>query len=90
VVDWFLVPATAEPLISCGIAGSAEFREREELEIVQVHVAVEPFLAALKAVYGDKADEVEVIDFAMEFPRTAPLCAPPLRAAQGQRRRLES
>jgi hypothetical protein len=43
VVDWFLVPATAEPLISCGIASSAEFREREELEIVQVHVAVEPF-----------------------------------------------
>ena len=36
MVDWFLVPATAEPLISCGIAGSAEFREREELEIVQV------------------------------------------------------
>ena len=29
VVDWFLVPATAEPLISCGVAGSAEFRERE-------------------------------------------------------------
>jgi hypothetical protein len=52
VVEWFLVPATAEPLISCGIAGSTEFRERQELEIVQVHVAVEPFLAALKAVYG--------------------------------------
>lgn len=29
VVDGFLVLATAEPLISCGIAGSAEFRERE-------------------------------------------------------------
>lgn len=29
VVDRFLVPATPEPLISCGIAGSAEFRERE-------------------------------------------------------------
>ena len=29
VVDRFLVPATAEPLISCGLAGSAEFRERE-------------------------------------------------------------
>ena len=26
VVDWFLVPATPEPLISCGLAGSAEFR----------------------------------------------------------------
>jgi hypothetical protein len=29
VVDRFLVPATPEPLISCGITGSAEFRERE-------------------------------------------------------------
>ena len=29
VVDRFLVPATPEPLISCGIAGSAEFQERE-------------------------------------------------------------
>jgi hypothetical protein len=29
VVDRFLVPATPEPLISCGLAGSAEFRERE-------------------------------------------------------------
>ena len=108
VVDWFLVPATAEPLISCGIAGSAEFREREvgepwatryirrgdlfvtrsktpyevsfrsaggqELEIVQVHVAVEPFLAALKAVYADKANEVEVVDFAGRDEALAHLC----------------
>jgi hypothetical protein len=29
VVDRFLVPATPEALISCGLAGSAEFRERE-------------------------------------------------------------
>ena len=29
VVDRFLVPATPEPLISCGLAGSAELRERE-------------------------------------------------------------
>src|SRR5829696_5838105 len=29
VVDRFLVPATPEPLISCTLAGSAEFRERE-------------------------------------------------------------
>ena len=29
VVDGFLVPATAEPLIACIIAGSAEFKERE-------------------------------------------------------------
>ena len=32
VVDRFLVPATPEPLISCGLAGSAEFRERERGE----------------------------------------------------------
>jgi AraC family transcriptional regulator len=29
VVDGFLVPATAEPLIACFVAGSAEFQERE-------------------------------------------------------------
>jgi hypothetical protein len=29
VVDGFVVPATAEPLIACIIAGSAEFQERE-------------------------------------------------------------
>src|SRR5207248_6038419 len=29
VVDRFLVPVTPEPLISCSLAGSAEFRERE-------------------------------------------------------------
>jgi AraC family transcriptional regulator len=29
VVDRFLVPATAEPFVSCGLAGTAEFRERE-------------------------------------------------------------
>jgi len=29
------------------------------LEIVQVHVAVEPFFAALKAVHAGKAEEVE-------------------------------
>ena len=28
VVDGFLVPATAEPLIACNIGGSAEFEER--------------------------------------------------------------
>jgi AraC family transcriptional regulator len=97
VVDRFLVPATPEPLISCGLAGSAEFRERElgetwvtrqigrgdifvtrsktpyevrfsspvgeELEIIQVHVAVDQFLAALEMVYPDKAGQTEVIDF---------------------------
>ena len=29
VVDGFLVPGTAEPLIACNIVGSAEFQERE-------------------------------------------------------------
>lgn len=29
VVDRFLVPATAEPLISCIVGGSAAFEERE-------------------------------------------------------------
>src|ERR1700758_3294992 len=29
VVDGFLVPATAEPLIACNIAGLAEFEERD-------------------------------------------------------------
>jgi AraC family transcriptional regulator len=82
VVDRFLVPATPEPLISCGLAGSAEFRERElgetwvtrqigrgdifvtrsktpyevrfrspvgeELEIIQVHVAVDRWLQSLE------------------------------------------
>jgi AraC family transcriptional regulator len=108
VVDRFLVPATPEPLISCGIAGSAEFREREiggawvtrqigrgdifvtrsrtpyevshtspvgeELEIVQVHVAVSQFLAALEVGYPGKADGVEVIDFAGRDEALANLC----------------
>jgi AraC family transcriptional regulator len=108
VVDRFLVPATPEPLISCGLAGSAEFRERElgetwvtrqigrgdifvtrsktpyevrhssrvgeELEIIQVHVAVDQFLAALEAVYPGKADEVEVIDFSGRDEALAYLC----------------
>ncbi len=97
VVDGFLVPATAEPLIACNIAGSAEFEEREiggawlphrvrrgdlfvtrsktpyelrwnsplgaELEVVHIHLAVDQFTAALEAVYGDKAADVEVTEF---------------------------
>jgi AraC family transcriptional regulator len=98
VVDRFLVPATPEPLISCNVGGSAEFRERdvghaawitrqirggdifitrsrtpyevhfhspagEELEIIQIHIAVEPFLAALEQAYPGKADQLEVNDF---------------------------
>lgn len=108
VVDWFLVPATPEPLISCGLAGSAEFREREvgeawvtrpirpghifvtrsktpyevsfsspvgeELEIVQVHIAVDHYLAALEAAYPGKTEEVEVIDFSGRDEALAHLC----------------
>ncbi len=108
VVDRFLVPATPEPLISCSLAGSAEFREREisgawltrqigrghifvtrsrtpyevshttpvgeQLEIVQVHIAVDQFLAALEAVYPGKSDKVEVIDFSGRDDALAHLC----------------
>jgi AraC family transcriptional regulator len=108
VVDRFLVPATPEPLISCSLAGSAEFREREiggawltrqigrghifvtrsrtpyevchtssvgqQLEIVQVHIAVDQFLAALQVAYPGKSDEVEVIDFSGRDETLAYLC----------------
>jgi AraC family transcriptional regulator len=108
VVDSFLVPATAEPLISCQLAGSAEFWEREcggawvtrqirrgdifvthsktpyevrwsspvgeELEVIQIHLAVDQLLAALEAVYPGKADEVEVIDFFGRDEAFAHLC----------------
>jgi AraC family transcriptional regulator len=97
VVDGFLVPATAEPLIACIMAGSAEFQEREiggawlprrvrrgdlfvtqsetpyelrwrsplgaELEVIHIHLAVDQFIAALEAAYGDKAAAVEVTEF---------------------------
>ncbi len=97
VVDRFLVPATAEPFISCGLAGSAEFREREpggpwvtrpirrgdffvtrsktpyevsfsspageELETVQIHLAMEPYRAALEAAHPGRAEEVELVDY---------------------------
>ena len=108
MVDRFLVPATPEPLISCGLAGSAEFRERElgetwvtrqigrgdifvtrsktpyevrhssrvgeQLEIIQVHVAVDHWLASLEAVYPGKGDEVDVIDFFGRDEALAYLC----------------
>ena len=108
VVDRFLVPATPEPLISCGLAGSAEFWERElgetwvtrqigrgdifvtrsktpyevrhssrvgeELEIIQVHVAVDHWLESLEAVYPGKGDEVDVIDFFGRDEALACLC----------------
>jgi AraC family transcriptional regulator len=108
VVDRFLVPATPEPLISCGLSGAAEFREREvgeawvtreigrgdifvtrsktpyevrhssrvgeELEIIQIHVALDQWLASLEAVYPGKTDEVDVIDFFGRDEGLAYLC----------------
>jgi AraC family transcriptional regulator len=35
----------------------------QELEALSIHIAVEPFLAALEARYPGKADRVEVVDF---------------------------
>ncbi len=97
VVDRLLVPATAEPLITCVIRGMAKFEEREvgaawltrqlqrgdifvtrsrtpyelqwespageELDSILIHLAVEPYLAALDAVYPGRTGEVEVVDF---------------------------
>ena len=97
VMDRLLVPATAEPLVSCGLAGTAEFREREpdgpwitrrigpgdffvtrsttpyevsftspaggELEIISIHLAIEPFRAALEESYPGQSDQVDLIDF---------------------------
>jgi AraC family transcriptional regulator len=108
VADRFLVPATPEPLISCGLAGSAEFLERdiggawvtrqigpshifvtrsktpyevryrsrrgEELEIIQVHIAVDQFLAAVEAAYPGKAEQVEVLDSFGRDEALAHLC----------------
>jgi len=108
VADRFLVPATPEPLVSCGLAGAAAFLERdiggawltrqigpghifvtrsrapyevrfssrrgEELEIIQVHIAVDQFLAALEVAYPGKSDQVEVIDFSGRDEALAHLC----------------
>jgi AraC family transcriptional regulator len=108
VVDRFLVPATPEPLISCQLAGSAVFKERdlggnwithqlkrgtlfvtrsrtpyevsfsspagEELENVQVHVAVDVFLTAVEAAYAGKSESIEVIDFFGRDGALAHLC----------------
>jgi AraC family transcriptional regulator len=97
VVDSYLVPATPEPLISCQLKGSAQFRERdvgqswivrevrdrdlfvtrsrtpyevafrspagEELEVIQIHIAIDHFRAALQEVHGRNADKAEVIDY---------------------------
>ena len=54
VVDGFLVPATAEPLITCHLNGSAEFQERD---------IGDQCLAAFEMIYQGKASAVEVTDF---------------------------
>ena len=46
----------------------------EELEIVQVHIAVDRFLAALEAAFPGKTDEVEVMDYAGRDEALAHLC----------------
>ena len=108
VVDRFLVPATAEPLISCGITGKAEFRERErggpwvirhlrpgdlfvtrsktpyevhfdspmgeELQTVQIHLAVAPYRAALESAYPGAADTMELVEFFGRDEALAHLC----------------
>lgn len=107
-VDSFLVPATAEPLITCQLAGAGEFLERDlggewikrqlgrgdifitrsklpyevrwssppggEIEIIQIHLAVEPFLAALEAVHPRNAGGIDVIDFFGRDDALAHLC----------------
>ena len=108
MVDRFLVPATSEPHISCGLAGTAEFREREqggpwvtrhirpgdlfvtrsktpyevsfgspkgeELQTIQIHLAVAPYRAALAAAHPDAADGVDLIDFFGRDEALAHLC----------------
>lgn len=69
-------PRCRKVSISLGAVTGAKVGQTTILvgKIVQVHVAIEPFLAALKAVYADKADEVEVIDFAGRDEALAHLC----------------
>ena len=108
VVDRFLVPATAEPHISCGIVGTAQFQERErdgawivrhiqpgdlfvtrsrtpyevcftsppgqELQTIQVHIAVPAYRAALEATHPGRADAVEIVDFFGRDEVLAHLC----------------
>jgi AraC family transcriptional regulator len=46
----------------------------EELETLSLHIAVEPFLAALAARYSGKANRVEVVDFAGRDEVLWPIC----------------
>lgn len=46
----------------------------EELETLSLHIAVDPFLAALEARYPGKADRVEVVDFFGRDEILWPIC----------------
>ena len=46
----------------------------EELDNLSLHIAVEPFLAALEARYPGKADRVEVVDFFGRDEILWPIC----------------
>ena len=46
----------------------------EEIDVMSIHLAVDRYLAALHAVYPDRANEVEVIDFFGRDEALAHLC----------------
>jgi AraC family transcriptional regulator len=46
----------------------------EEIEVISIHLAVDRYLAALQAVYPNRANEVEVIDFFGRDEALAYLC----------------
>ena len=46
----------------------------QELDVLSLHIAVEPFLAALEARYPGKADRVEVVDFFGRDEILWPIC----------------
>ena len=46
----------------------------QELDNLSIHIAVEPFLAALEARYPGKADRVEVVDFFGRDEILWPIC----------------
>jgi len=46
----------------------------QQLEIIQIHIVVDQFLAALEMAYLGKSDQVEVLDFAGRDEALAHLC----------------
>lgn len=46
----------------------------QELEIIQIHIAVDQWLASLKSAFSGKGDEVDVIDFFGRDEALAHLC----------------